>query len=267
MARIQKNNMRIKQCEYSEARIGPFSYFLEKYNLKKYALPNKPAIFFGMYSKLGLNILKRHKSLAVIIWRGSDIISDKKRLESVMDIMKKNKDIKHVAISSFIEKDLNKFGIQYKSIPITGSNLKGFESCPLGNEIYAYAPSTRYNFYGGSYLDKIKDKCKFKINIGRSSGCYTRAELYDIYKRSFMGLRLTEHDGIANQVIEMGLMGRRCIHNGGQSNCVFWKNSDDILKSIEEESSHIGEVREEVSVSVKKYIDVGTNWLDTDYWS
>jgi len=256
--------MRIDQCEFAESRLGMFGYFLEKYNLKKYYSSKNPAIFFGMYSKLGLNVLKKHKSLAVVIWRGTDIISEKKRLESVLKI--KNVNIKHVAISDFIKKDLKNVGISYKFIPLAASRVDNLQSCPLGDEIYIYAPKTRYQFYGGEYLDKIKNKCRFKINIGTSSNCYTKEELYNIYKRSFIGLRLTKHDGIANQVIEMGLMGRKCVHNGNHPNCIHWKNSKSILKSIERESQYIGKIREDVSISVKKYIDVGEDWLDTDFW-
>jgi len=43
---------------------------------------------------------------------------------------------------------------------------------------------------------------------------YGQAELYEIYKRSFVGVRLTEHDNMAMSCIEMGLMGRRSIFNG-----------------------------------------------------
>jgi len=259
--------MRIKQCEYAEARLGKFSYFLDKYKLKKYFSPNKPAIFFGMYSKIGLNVLKKHKSLAVVIWRGSDIISSKKRLESVIKIMKHNKNIKHIAISNFIKKDLDAVKVPYKFIPITGSNLENFEACPLGDDVYIYAPNTRYNFYGGNYLDQIKGKCRFKINVSRSSNFYTKEELERVYRASFIGLRLTEHDGIANQVIEMGLMGRKCIHNGNQPNCIAWKNSEDILNAIEEESKHIGKTRQNVIDQIKKYVNIGDDWLNTEYWT
>lgn len=259
--------MLIKQCEYCEARLGPFAHFLKRYNLKRYYSPDEPAIFFGMYSKLGLNVLSKHRSLAVVIWRGTDIISDKKRLESVINIMSQKKPmIKHVAISSFIKKDLDRVGITYKFIPIGATEVDNIDICPLGDEIYVYAPKTRYVFYGGDYIDKIKKQCKFKINIADSVNCFTKQELLDIYKKTFIGLRLTKHDGIANQVIEMGVMGRKCVHNGDHPNCIPWKNASTILESIEEESGYIGKIKKDVADKVIRYTDIGTDWLNTEYW-
>jgi len=256
--------LRIKQCEYAEARMGKFFYFLEKYNLKKYYSPKEPAIFFGMYSGLTLKTLKNHKNLAIVIWRGSDIISPKKRLQSVLSI--KNVNIKHIAISRFIAKDLEKKGVPYKLIPLSATKVEDLDVYPLGDEIYAYMSKKRFDFYGGPIIKKLSKMCKYKINIADSTNSFTRKQLIEVYKKSFLGLRLTQHDGIANQVIEMGMMGRKCIHNGDHPSCIGWKSLKDILKNIEIESKNIGTTNLNICLRTKRYIDVGQEWLDTDFW-
>ena len=256
--------MRISQCEYAEARMSKFTYFLKRHNLHKYSSPTEPAIFFGMYGKHTLNTLANHKNLAIIVWRGSDIISNKQRLQSVLAM--KDVDIRHVAISSFIAKDLEQVGVKYYFLPLSSTKVEDLGVSPLGNELYAYVPKKRANFYGESLVKAVSKRCKYKINIASSTRTYTRNELVDIYHKCFLGLRLTKHDGIANQVIEMGMMGRRCIHNGSQPSCIQWKNVDDILKSIEKESQKIGTMTNNVAKKTKEYSTVNSNWLHTDYW-
>jgi len=255
--------MRINQCRYDPKRISKFKYFLEVNKLRDYSDKKAPAIFFGLYSKLCFKDLRDHKGLAIVIWRGSDIFK-KDRLQSVIKL--NNNNIKHIAISRSIEQDLKAVKIKYKSVPLPGVKISDILPEPLGNEIYAYVSPKRFQFYGGHLLKQIKDRIPFKLNINTSCNKYTREQLMQVYKNSFMGLRLTEHDGIANQVIEMGLMGRVCVHNGNHPNAVLWKTVDDIVKVIEKEGLKIGSTQTMLSTAVKQYIDVNQKWLDTGYW-
>lgn len=229
--------------------------------MKIYKDPFEPAIFYGMYQK-DVTVLEKHKGLAIVIWRGSDILK-KKRLRLAI-----KKRAKHIAISSFITKDLKKAGVPYKFIPITGVDYSKFKPFVLGNEIYVYALKSRFDFYGGKIISKIKKRCKYKVNLVKESNMYSRKELFKIYSRCFCGLRLTPHDGVANTVIELGLMGRKCIYNGDTPNAIPWnrKNIDEILENINIESKKVGKTDFSTSSKVKKYISVGEDWLDTGYW-
>ena len=256
--------MRITQCRYDPKRISKFKYFLDDNKLQNYNNKNAPAIFFGMYSGLCFKTLRDHKGLAIVIWRGTDTLK-KNRLKSVIGL--KNPNIKHVAISKFIIDDLKKYKLSYKFIPIPGVKINDIPVENLGNEIYAYISPKRFNFYGGHIINQIKDKIPFKININNSCDTYIREELMEVYKKSFIGLRLTEHDGIANQVVELGLMGRRCIHNGNHPNAVPWNSVEGIIKIIKNESLKIGQKDTVLATKVKEYINVDKQWLQTDYWS
>ena len=241
-----------------------FSHFYKKYNLKRYYSSYKPAIFFSLW---GYGALKNHKSFALVVWRGTDVLKMGERLRNI----RKKKNVHHVAISSYIEKDLDKYGIKYKSIPIVGGNNKYFKPCKMGEEIYTYVPSdniAKYHLrYGMKVINKIRDRCKYKINIIKFSKQYSKKKLAKIYERCFCGLRMTKHDGLPNQVIEMGLMGRKSFYNGNIPGSIKWdKNIDNIVENLEEESKKINTTDYNYAKEIKNYINVGDEWLDTDFW-
>jgi hypothetical protein len=252
--------MRIKQCNMCPDHMKTFSHFLSKYELSRYKDKHRPALFYGMYQD-DVDVLKKHKSLAVIIWRGSDILK-KKRLKLAI-----KKKAKHIAISSFIANDLKRAGVEYKLIPVIGADLSSFKPVPMGDEIYAYALKNRYDFYGGEVLSQLKKKSKFKINIIKRSDKYNKEQLAEMYSRCFCGLRLTPHDGVANTVIELGLMGRRCIYNGQTPNSISTdKTVDNIMNIIEKESVRIGTTDYDTAKNVLDFITIGEEWLHEEYW-
>jgi hypothetical protein len=238
-----------------------FSSFVKSNRLRPYEDKKKPVVFFGLYH-VDLRKIDRHKSMLILVWRGTDIILPG-HLDKALD---SKVDIKHVAISSFIEDDLKKRGVKYKFLPLLGSSLNKYQSKPLGNEIYVYIPKTRYDFYGGNIVKELKKKCKYKINISDSCYRYSAEKLHKIYSKCFCGLRLTPHDGVANQVAEMGAMGRKTIYNGKTPSSISWNNIDDILESIEKEAEKIGTKQDILAEEVKNFYEIKDNWLDTKYW-
>jgi len=254
--------MIIKQCRMNKDQINHFSSFIKRYRLKPYIDKKKPVVFFGLYH-VDLRKIDRHKDLLILVWRGTDII-----LPGHLDKALNSKvNIKHVAISSFIEEDLKKRNIKYKFLPIVGSDMARYKSEILGKEIYTYIPERRSNFYGKKIIKKIKKKCKYKINIVNSCNRYSKGELYSIYKRCFCGLRLTPHDGVANQVVEMGLMGRKTIYNGKTPSSIPWSDDiDSIVESIEKESIKIGTKQDCLARNVKDFYTIKDPWLTTEYW-
>ena len=243
-----------------------FSYFFKKHSLEEYKNKKLPSIFFSLWD---YGPLKCHKSFALIIWRGSEILKLGKKLSN----FKKMKNVYHVAISSYIAKDLDKYGIEYKFVPIVGLNMNYFKPCPLGKEIYTYIPSSfpakYYPRYGMKVVQQIQKKCKYKINIIDSPNKIKRKKMIDVYQKCFCGLRLTRHDGLPNQVIEMGLMGRKSFYNGNIPGSIKWNknNIDKILINIEKEAGKIGTVNNTYSEEIKNFITINDNiWLNTNFW-
>ena len=66
--------MRIKQCYLSlPLRGGMHENFLRYHNLKPYHTRGLPAIFFGFYNDLDVRRISKHKTMVVLVWRGSDV--------------------------------------------------------------------------------------------------------------------------------------------------------------------------------------------------
>ena len=227
--------------------------FLGKFNLDHCRSRQEPCIFFGCFKGRG-DVMKiiNHQGLAVICWRGTDILGMKK--EDIKALRKNN--IKHIAISDYIAKDLDRHGFKYKRFPITATRLK-FDPVPLGNDIYTYIDHRRPKDYGMDIIDKLNGS--YNIIIG---GGFPPEKMREVYRSCFIGLRLTRHDGLPNTVIEMGLMGRKCVWNGGLPNAINYKTTEDIINAIETERKKAGVVQFDVARKVFDYLNIGNEWLD-----
>ena len=98
--------------------------FMGRYGLVKYKKPTYPTIFFGCwahkYIPIDYNRLIKHRALGVVVWRGSDIMLLRQRRDRMRKIRKKY-NLRHVAIGGYIERDLENFDMEYKSLPITST--------------------------------------------------------------------------------------------------------------------------------------------------
>ena len=227
--------------------------FLGKFKLKAYHDKYKPCIFFGCFKGRG-DVMKviSHQSLAVVCWRGTDILGMTK--EDIKALRKDN--IKHIAISDHIARDLDKYGFKYKRFPVTATRLK-FNPVPLGDSVYTYIDKRRPNDYGMDIIKKLQDR--YNIIIG---GGFPPEKMTEVYKRCYIGLRLTRHDGLPNTVIEMGLMGRKCIYNGQLPNAISYESIGDIINAIETERKKNGVVQFDVARKVFDYFNISNEWLD-----
>lgn len=259
--------MNIRQCYISvPIRGSRFTHFLSKYGLVPYGNKNLSSFFFGLYnSKEDIKTLKRHKNLAVVIWRGGDIFRPG-HLKIVRDLDFATS----IAISSFIEDDLRQKRMSYKFLPIVSVPTKHLVAEPLGQEVYAYIGNKKKgDVYGSKLIDKVAGCTRFKINVVTSADEYTKEQIVDLYKRCFCGFRFTKHDGIANTVIELGLMGRKCFYNGrGVPNAIPWNSNDvnNVIQNIEKEALKIGQIDHGISRQVREYITLGKDWLKTSFY-
>jgi glycosyltransferase involved in cell wall biosynthesis len=234
----------------------------EKYGFKNFYDKNKPVFIFGMHRWEDYNFALNHTSHKVIFWCGSDamIITEPSTSKpDTLKILKEIKNVTHLAGSKFVSDDLKKHGIEHKFIPVTTATFD-LPVCPRGDNIYFYYNEDAGDFYGMKYLDQIKKQTKLNIILALSN-TYSRKELIEIYKKCFIGIRMTPHDGIPTTGCELGLMGRRIIHNGNQPNALNYKNIDDVIKLIKNEYEHRHEDNSQIAKNMRKFLDVGDSWL------
>lgn len=290
---IKKKHITINQI-YVAKHLSHFENEIRsQYNLAKYNNEYLPAIFFGILSEYDIKILKNNKSLKIIVWTGGDIYIDHenknhvKRVSNNINIIKNIKRIKHVSISKFIENDLKKLGLSYINFPFSAINLCDYEPVIKGKCIYIYTSPFYPEKYGEELYSKIIDKypninfiitCnkesyavmlehKDKIKSKYELKCYSKDELLKvIYPQCFLGLRLTNHDGLAGSVIELGAMGIKSIHNGYSPSSLNYTNFDDICNHIDNEIKTVGTCDVELSENIKKYVKADPNFFNTSYY-
>lgn len=257
---------------FSQAYVSPDlpafeEAFREKYGLKPYHNPYQPSIFYGCYRAQDIETLKAHQSMAVVIWGGTDI--------TLPYVWKDLKPLKRtrlnplcfVAGSSFIAQDLDLLKLPYlrrNFVPIRPEDF--YNPQPLGKKVYVYLGSpSRENIYGAQYLPQLREKLPHIEFIYHYSNPPTlpRTSLAEVYGECGIGLRLVEHDGCSCTVVEMGLMGRKCVWNADFPNAIPWKNIDDVVEAIETELAKAGTTQPKLAEEVQKAVSQD-DWLYTE---
>jgi hypothetical protein len=153
--------------------------------------------------------------------------------------------------------------LPYYRIPVTPYDHSDIKPKPLGDSIYMYKPESRV--YNGGIYQQIKEALPEFNYIEADWGDHTREEMLEIYKKCFIGLRFTEHDGLSNTVCEMGMMGRPMINNGDVPNCISYNSVDGIINTIQSLRYNPLEP-EQLSGLVRNYLEIGTDFLNTEYY-
>jgi len=145
----------------------------KKYGLRKYSENKEPCFWMGCYGEKQLETILNHKSVAVLMWAGSDISWVLKKPEFI-ERLKKVEHIRHIAISSFIADDLKKIGLPYTNLPILPHDNSDFKPTPLGDSIYIY--KSEYLTYGRPLNQKVKELMPHMSFIECNFHSYNRDE-------------------------------------------------------------------------------------------
>lgn len=225
-----------------------FEHFHEKGNsyvplMKQYADRTAPTFF---YSTLSVNfILETHLGPAVLI-----VNNMTGKIEERLKELKNRKDLYFISTSKLMSVYLDHLGLKYTEFPWHVGNFKNINSVPKGKSIYFYESMGRgSNFYGYKTLRKILKKNFPEINVHYASFVnnkippfvtYTRDQLNEVYKDIFLGIRLTQFDGLSDTVQSLGLLGIKTIWNGGTPSALSYENENDIINHIKNEMKTIG---------------------------
>lgn len=233
---------------------------------------------FGCYNDGMLKLALRRKGLVVICWAGTDArmlasgesmkmdATPARRLFSWAEILRGFPNIKHIAMSKFIADDLELCQLPYFRHPVFVHDTNDYTPVPLGESIFMYQPnSPTYNGKGIYY--ELQNILPYNF-IEVTSHTYNRPDLLDAYRRSFIGLRFTEHDGMNHTGCELGLMGRRQIYNGDLPNAIPFdrENIEGIVKAINSEYSRLNDWLY-VGNEMRAYLDRGDAFLHTGFYT
>ena len=278
-------------CPFSEywRSIVQSKYGFETYD-KSIEHKKLPVIVFGCYGGATKSDIMNHEGLCVVVWSGSDSVRLHEHPSFVKYCQSNAHRVFHIAHSHWIQTDLAHFGLKHidKVIVPTNSDVYSFEK-EAENYVYHYGTHQRMWYYGTEIINKIEKKwgqnMRYPGIIKTVQTAYSKKELYDKYKASFVGVRLTEHDNMAMSVVEMGLMGRRSIFNGNVP-CAIpypcppydryepltrkqWVWQDESLVGIIEKMilDYWGtEPDRIVAEEMREFVYDNEDWLDTKYY-
>lgn len=207
-------------CEWSLDLFAP--RLIKKYNFMRYnheKHKGEAVVFFGCYGIGTKRWVMNHRALTVIVWSGSDTTRLHEYKDFVDHCKLNSNRVIHIAHSHWIQTDLKHWGLDYIDKVVLPADLSQFKYEPEpGSNVYHYGSKQREWYYGSHLMRKLRTKWngvgKFPDVVITNAGGYGFDELYEIYKGSFIGVRLTEHDNMALSCIELGLMGRYSIFNG-----------------------------------------------------
>ena len=209
--------------------------FMKNFNLIENNDNFTPCLFFGIYREEDLKYLKNHKGNKYIIWGGTDInVKLPNHYEIIKEVLKLNI-IKHFAISKDIQNRLEKLNVKSTLVyfDLVDENL--FKPVKkYGDNIYIYNgfKKGREDIYGKKiYEEVVKIFPEFNCIYSNDLNL-PYEEMPDVYRKCFVGLRLTEEDGNANTVQELVKMNIPVIHNGDNNHAKKWRNIDDVELEI-----------------------------------
>lgn len=254
--------MRVEQAYIRKSMDAIYPMFMRRFGLKRYVDHNKPVVIFGCYTESDVRLIAAHRAPVLMAWLGGDFALFGDRT------LWKRDNIQHIAIGRWLEQDLQEHGLRYKRVNLTGSPLVDIlKPEPLGTAVYTYLHEKRPEYYGASLVAELQKRLEGEIEFIIHRGFTTpSAQMPDVYRKCFAGIRLVKHDGGGEAVIEMGLMGRRTVHNGDLPCSINWKTTDDIIDILREEQMCAGMIRTEMPIEVKDHIQMTDEWLDLDWW-
>lgn len=242
---------------YVTAPMKPFG-FLEQYKLEEYRNHYQPVVMFGCYrSRQARLFLRNHKGQLVIFWMGADSWEIKEDMVLKGFVLKKH--VINVTTIPRIQQYLQLNGVPCKLVKIVAQHKP--KPLKKGDCVYTYMNRSKPDYHGKQIVDQIKTD--YEIITG--DGSYTKNEWKEgqadiMYRKSFIGLFLSDFVGGGISIQEMGLRGIPVVTNVlDLPHCHSWKTVEDVEKIINQQSKGIGTVNkklaEQVYESLEKEVD------------
>ena len=102
----------------------------------------------------------------------------------------------------------------------------------------------------------MKKKRNYYKNLNKEEFQHlTKDKVNEAYQNSFISIRLTKFDGLSDTVQCLGLMGIKCVWNGGTPSGLSFKIENDVINHIKNERKTIGDVDENLAKLVENFLN------------
>ena len=214
---------------------------LEKRFIKKYNVTNrnrninKPIVIFGLYYDKDYEFLKNFVGKKYVMFGGTDI--DMPKYQKKIKEISQNNNIYFLSISQNIQKRLLQKNIHSEIVTLNLVNKYIFKPpAKLGDYIFIYDGrlwQRNDDTYGKSIFTEVIKRLPEHKFIFSSKLNVQNSDMFNVYSKCFIGLRLTPRDGNANMVQEMEAMKIPVIHNHSEYG-IKWKTIDDVIEIIQQ---------------------------------
>jgi len=223
---------------YISNDLGHLDRICPLYNVVKSTDSSVPLIVFGLYNRNDYQVVNTHKSTLYIMWGGTD---EMMLSPNTVKMLINSPHIHHIAISKDIQKRLLARGFErVHTVNLDLTNYSVFKPIDKkGNIIFIYNGYNKgqEDKYGKLIYDKVINRLpEYEYIFSNELGGIPNEQMYDIYKKCFIGLRLTNNDGNANMVGELKAMGIPVIHNISEYG-LKWSSVEDVVRIIKEHRS------------------------------
>jgi len=249
---------RVNQIKVSSSVTTFASRLMDKFDLAPYSNPTAPCVVYGVYKADDYEFIAAAAMPLIIVWCGTDAVLVNDAKAKIIN----SKGAINYAKSMEVLRTLKKKGIRASFMPITPTSAD-IACKPRGKGVYCYIGNSTpgmYKKYKVANIKRLEGLLPFKFYYAHFN-TYSRDELMKIYEQCFVGVRLLDHDGLSNSILEMGLMGRRTISNSRLPCAIQWRNMTDVYDAIKKEYQYRNDDISELSKKVKNYIDIGDKWL------
>lgn len=230
--------MRIKQAHISPVLNHFAKDFYSYWNLEPYSDPNKPALFFGLYTRGDKQLFAFHKGFKLL------------HFGSMRDFDTTYANIADALIITDAQASVNPQATNIPNTKVLNIAIKDYspyKTTALGDKIYIYKGinGDKDKYYNDGMIDAIEDAGFKTISAHNVSNEYLRRKIYPqcfcFIKRNVTGGNTTKW--------ELGLMGRPTFHNF---------SIDTIAHT------HID--TEEVRWQTLTALTFSDDWLNLDHW-
>ena len=231
--------------------------------MDEYNNPNEPSLFVGLYDDNDRKIFTNHKSYKLLYFAGGDFIP------SNIKYAQSSKTLCIGYGADWLYKTLDNYNIPYTKTRILLKSFDDFTPTPLGENIYVYKGlnGNRPGHYKWEEIVKPLQQV-----FGEDRIIYTQdlplKELQEkYYNDCFVYVRPNPMGG-GTAMFELGHMGRRTITNNHSdfSICSGYKNVNEMLDLIMEESKKIGTIQPQITKELKSMFDHEGNWLNLNHY-
>lgn len=195
-------------------------------------------------SSKSLDLVIEKKIPLLMYWHGTDVSMALKRAEKGDIEWRYIKYATHFTDAPWLKEELLTIGVDAQLLPFKGLN----DVTPIIPDNYAsikvlsYVGKGREEFYGLSHIVQLAhlnprfsftivgttqliENCPDNLEI---KGWVEKEEMAALMKSHAILMRLTEHDGNAQMILEALSMGMECIWTNKSENCHFWDRDQDL---------------------------------------